>query len=315
MKEGTVFVGIDVSRERLDLAVRPTGEVREVSNTSAGISSLADFLNGVGPELVVLEATGGMEALVAAELASAGLRVVVVNPLQVRDFARAAGKLAKTDSLDAHALAHFGEAVRAEVAPLPDATARELVAMVARRHQLVEMIAAEGNRLRTATRRIHPEVQEHIQWMKDNLEQLDRDLDDTIRSSPMWKDKDQVLRSTPGVGPVLSMTLLSEMAELGALNRWQIAALVGVAPFNRDSGTLRGKRKVWGGRKQVRAALYMATLVATRYNPVLQAFYQRLCAAGKPKKVALTACMRKLLTILNVMIKNNRHWNPIVQNS
>ena len=179
----------------------------------------------------------------------------------------------------------------------------------------MEMIAAEGNRLRTATRRIHPEVQEHIQWMKDNLEQLDRDLDDTIRSSPMWKDKDQVLRSTPGVGPVLSMTLLSEMAELGALNRWQIAALVGVAPFNRDSGTLRGKRKVWGGRKQARAALYMAARVATRYNPVLRDFYQRLCAAGKPKKVALTACMRKLLTILNVMIKNNRHWNPIVQNS
>ena len=256
-----------------------------------------------------------MEALVAAELASGGLRVVVVNPRQVRDFARAAGKLAKTDSLDAHALAHFGEAVQPEVRPLPDATARELVAMVARRRQLVEMIAAEGNRLRTATRRIRPEVQEHIQWMKDNLEQLDLDLDDTIRSSPMWKDKDQVLRSTAGVGPVLSMTLLSELPELGALNCGQIAALVGVAPFNRDSGAFRGKRSVWGGRKQVRAALYMATLVATRYNPVLQAFYQRLCAAGKPKKVALTACMRKLLTILNVMIKNNRHWNPIVQNS
>ena len=187
--------------------------------------------------------------------------------------------------------------------------------MVARRRQLVEMIAAEWNRLRTATRRIRPEVQEHIRWMKDNLEQLDLDLDDTIRSSPMWKDKDQVLRSTPGVGPVLSMTLLSELPELGALNRRQIAALVGVAPFNRDSGTLRRKRKVWGGRKQVRAALYMAALVATRYNPVLQAFYQRLCAAGKPKKVSLTACMHKLLTILNVMIKNNRHWNPIVQNS
>ena len=228
MKEGTVFVGIDVSRERLDMAVRPTGEVKEVPNTPAGISSLAGFLNGVGPGLVVLEATGGMEALVAAELASGGLRVVVVNPLQVRDFARAAGKLAKTDSLDAHALAHFGEAVRAEVAPLPDATARELVAMVARRRQLVEMIAAEGDRLRTATRRIRPQVQEHIRWMKDNLEQLDLDLDDTIRSSPMWKDKDQVLRSTPGVGTVLSMTLLSEMAELGALNCWQIAALVGV---------------------------------------------------------------------------------------
>ena len=177
------------------------------------------------------------------------------------------------------------------------------------------MIAAEGNRLRTATRRIRPQVQEHIQWMKDNLEQLDRDLDDTIRSSPMWKAKDQLLRSAPGVGPVLSMTLLSELPELGALNRGQIAALVGVAPFNRDSGAFRGKRSVWGGRKHVRAALYMATLVATRYNPVLQAFYQRLCAAGKPKKVALTACMRKLLTILNVMVRDYRRWDPAGFNS
>ena len=206
MKEAPVFVGIDVSKERLDLAVRPTGEAKEVSNTPEGISSLAGFLTGVGPELVVLEATGGMEALVAAELASTGLRVIVVNPRQVRDFARATGKLAKTVSLDAHALAHFAEAVQPVVRPLPDATARELGALVARRRQLVEMVVAEGNRLRTATRRIRPQVQEHIQWMKDNLEQLDRDLDDTIRSSPMWKDKDPLLRSAPGVGPVLSMT-------------------------------------------------------------------------------------------------------------
>ena len=312
MKEAPVFVGIDVSKERLDLAVRPTGDAKEVSNTPEGIRSLAGFLTGVGPELVVLEATGGMEALVAAQLASTGLRVIVVNLRQVRDFARATGKLAKTVSLDAHALAHFAEAVQPQVRPLPDATARELGALVARRRQLVEMVVAEGNRLRTATRRMRPQVQEHIQWMKDNLEQLDRDLDDTIRSSPMWKAKDQLLRSAPGVGPVLSMTLLSE---LGALNRGQIAALVGVALFNRDSGAFRGKRSVWGGRKQVRAALYMATLVATRYNPVLQAFYQRLCAAGKPKKVALTACMRKLLTILNVMVRDYRRWDPAGFNS
>ncbi len=272
-------------------------------------------LRELAPHLVVLEATGGMELAVAGELAAANLPVVVANPRHVRDFARAAGKLAKTDSLDAQVLAHFAEALQPEPRALPDAGTQELGALVARRRQLVEMITAEKNRIRTATRRIRPKVQQHIRWLEENLEDLDQDLGDFIRSSPMWKDKEQLLRSTPGVGPVLSMTLLSDLPELGNLNRGEIAALVGVAPFNRDSGTLRGKRKVWGGRSQVRAALYMAALVATRYNPVLRDFYQRLCAAGKPKKVALTACMRKLLTILNVMIKHHSHWNPIVQNS
>ena len=267
------------------------------------------------PQLVVLEATGGMELAVAGELALADVPIAVVNPRHVRDFARAAGKLAKTDALDAQVLAHFAEAMQPEPRPLPDATTQELKALVARRRQLVEMITAEKNRMRTATRRIRPKVQEHVRWLEENLEDLDQDLGDFMRSSPMWKDKDELLRSTPGVGPVLSMTLLSDLPELGALNRGEIAALVGVAPFNRDSGTLRGKRTVWGGRSQVRAALYMAALVATRYNPVLRDFYQRLCAAGKPKKVALTACMRKLLTILNVMVKHHSHWNPIVQNS
>ena len=280
-----------------------------------GSSDLVDRLGELAPQLVVLEATGGIETALAGELAASQLAIAVVNPRHVRDFARAAGKLAKTDALDAQVLAHFAEAMRPASRPLPDASSQELRALVARRRQLVEMITAEKNRMRTATRRIRPKVQEHIRWLEESLEGLDQDLGDFMRSSPMWNDKDELLRSTPGVGPVLSMTLLSDLPELGALNRREIAALVGVAPFNRDSGTLRGKRKVWGGRGQVRAALYMAALVATRYNPVLRDFYQRLCAAGKPKKVALTACMRKLLTILNVMIKNNRHWNPIVQNS
>ena len=315
MKETPLFVGIDVSKDRLDVAVRPTGEAWQAPYNSRGVSDLVQRLEKLGPQLVVLEATGGMEMALAGELAASQLAIAVVNPRQVRDFARAAGKLAKTDALDAHALAHFAQAMRPASRPLPDAQSKELMALVARRRQLVEMITAEKNRLRTAARRIRPKVQEHISWLEEDLEDLDRDLGEFIRSSPMWKDKDQLLRSTPGVGPVLSMTLLSDLPELGALNRGEIAALVGVAPFNRDSGALRGKRQVWGGRGQVRAALYMATLVATRYNPVLRSFYQRLCEAGKPKKVALTACMRKLLTILNVMVKHNRHWNPVVHNS
>ena len=315
MKEAPLFVGIDVSKDRLDVAVRPTGEAWQAPYNSRGVSDLVHRLGKLGPQLVVLEATGGMEMALAGELAASQLAIAVVNPRQVRDFARAAGKLAKTDALDAHALAHFAEAMRPASRPLPDAASQELKALVARRRQLVEMITAEKNRCKSAPRRIRPKVQEHILWLEENLEDLDRDLGEFIRSSPMWKDKDQLLRSTPGVGPVLSMTLLSDLPELGALNRGEIAALVGVAPFNRDSGALRGKRQVWGGRGQVRAALYMATLVATRYNPVLQSFYQRLCQAGKPKKVALTACMRKLLTILNVMVKHNRHWNPALHNS
>ena len=315
MKESLVFVGIDVSQERLDVAVRPTGEVWQVSHDSPGISEVVERLETLMPQTVVLEATGGVEMTLAGELAASGLHVAVVNPRQVRNFARATGKLAKTDALDAQVLAHFAEAMRPVSRPLPDSGTRELAALVARRRQLVEMITAEKNRLRTAARRIRPKVEEHIRWLEENLAELDRDLGDFIRSSPIWRDKDELLRSAPGVGPVLSMTLLSGLPELGTLNRGEIAALVGVAPFNRDSGTMRGKRKVWGGRPQVRAALYMAALVATRFNPVLRDFYQRLCAAGKPKKVALTACMRKLLTILNHMVRQNRHWNPSTQNS
>ena len=315
MKESSLFVGIDISQERLDVAVRPTGELWRVSHDSRGIGEVVQRLGEMTPRMVVLEAAGGVEMTLAGELAASGLHLAVVNPRQVRNFARATGKLAKTDALDAQVLAHFAEAMRPASKPLPDAGTRELAALVARRRQLVEMITAEKNRLRTAAQRIRPKVEQHIRWLDQDLADLDRDLGDFIRSSPIWRDKDQLLQSTPGVGPVLSMTLLSNLPELGTLNRGEIAALVGVAPFNRDSGTLRGKRKVWGGRAQVRAALYMAALVATRFNPVLRAFYQRLCAAGKPKKVALTACMRKLLTILNLMVRQNRHWNPSLQNA
>ena len=308
MKEFPLFVGIDVSKERLDVAVRPTGETWQVSHDPKGIGELVEGLGKLTPQLVVLEATGGVEMTLAGELVASALPVAVVNPRQVRDFARAAGKLAKTDALDAQVLAHFAEAMRPAIRPLPDAGTQELAALVARRRQLVEMITAEKNRLRTAARRIRPKVAEHIRWLEESLKDLDQDLGDFIRSSPIWRDKDELLQSAPGVRPVLSMTLLSDLPELGALNRGEIAALVGVAPFNRDSGTLRGKRKVWGGRAQVRAALYMAALVATRFNPVLRAFYQRLCAAGKPKKVALTACMRKLLTIVNL---NGQEKSPL----
>ena len=311
MKEAGLFVGIDVSQDRLDLAVRPTGETRQVVYNPAGTEAMTEYLKELGPQLVVVEATGGLEMAVAA----AGLPVVVANPRKVRAFARATGRLAKTDALDAQALAHYGETLRPQPRALPDAATRELKALVVRRRQLVEMITAERNRLRMATRRVRPRVQEHINWLKENLAELDQDLDDTIRSSPIWKDQDRLLRSVPGVGPVLSLTLLSGLPELGALNRGEIAALVGVAPFNQDSGSFRGKRRVWGGRSSIRAALYMAALVATRCNPAIKDFYLRLCNAGKPKKVALTACMRKLLTILNAMVRDNRPWTPTEANS
>ncbi len=310
-----VYAGIDVSAAHLDMAVLPSGEEGRFTNDPEGIKTLTHRLAGVGPVLVVLEATGGMELPVVGELAVAGVEVVVVNPRQVRDFARATGKLAKTDALDARVLARFGEAVKPPVRPLPDATLRELRGLTTRRHQLMKMITAERNRLRTASQRVQPRIKDHILWLKQQVKDLDKDLRDSIRSSPLWRTQENVLRSAPGVGPVVSTVLLAQLPELGALNRYQIAALVGVAPLNRDSGTLRGKRKVWGGRAPVRAALYMAALVATRHNPVIKAFYQRLLQAGKPKKVALTACMRKLLTILNVMMRDQRPWSPLVQNS
>ena len=314
-KPNKVYAGIDVSAAHLDMAVLPSGEEGRFTNDPEGIKAVTNRLAGMGSVLVVVEATGGMEVPVVGELGAVGVEVAVVNPRQVRDFARAIGTLAKTDALDAQVLARFGEAVKPSVRPLPDATLRELRALTTRRHQLMKMLTAERNRLRSAAQRVQPQIKEHILWLQRQIKDLDKDLRDSIRSSPLWRTQENLLRSTPGVGPVVSSILLAQLPELGILNRYQIGALVGVAPLNRDSGTFRGKRKVWGGRAPVRAALYMAALVATRHNPVIKAYYQRLLQVGKPKKVALTACMRKLLTILNVMMRDQRPWSPIVQNS
>ena len=255
-----------------------------------------------------MEATGGRQLPVAAALATAGLAVAVVNPRQVRDFARAIGQLAKTDALDAQLLARFAEVVQPTPRPLPDAQAQELSALLARRRQLVGMRTAERNRLDTALPAVRPRIQAHIAWLDDELAALDHDLRDAVQASPLWRERENLLRSVPGVGPTTALTLLAEVPELGHLDRKAIAALVGVAPLACESGTLRGRRVVWGGRARVRAALYMAALVATRHNPTIRAFYQRLCAAGKPKKVALTACMHKLLLILNAILRHHTPW-------
>jgi transposase len=307
------YVGIDVSKDQLDIAVRPTGETWSMPNDASGITEVVQRVAQLHPKLVVLEATGGLQMPVAAALASAGLPLAMVNPRQVRDFARATGKLAKTDQLDAQVLAHFAEAVRPTPYPLPDAQTQELTALLTRRHQVVEMLTAEKNRLRTTRESVRQRVQDHIRWLEQELADLDDDLERALRESPLWRGKDNLLRSVPGIGRVVSITLLADLPELGTLSRHQIAALVGVAPLNRDSGRFRGKRTVWGGRARVRAALYMAALTATRYNPIIKAFYRRLCGVGKARKVALTACMRKLLIILNSMVKHQQTWTPDVQ--
>lgn len=308
MTAPVVCVGIDVSKARLDVACRPSGDRWAAANDPPGIARLVDRLRGLSPTLIVLEATGGLELPPTGTLAAAGLPVVVVNARQVRDFAKATGQLAKTDAIDAAVLAHFAEAVRPALRPLPDAATQALSALMMRRRQLIEMRTAEQNRLGSAPASVRSRIRAHLTWLTRELAHLDDDLTQTIRESPVWCEKDDLLQSTPAVGPVLARTLLAALPELGTLNRKQIAALVGVAPLNRDSGTLRGRRIVWGGRAHVRAALYMSALVATRYNPVIRAFYQRLCAAGKAKKVALTACMHKLLTILNTMLKHGTRW-------
>ncbi len=304
------FVGIDVAQAHLDMAVRPTAETWQVANDEAGITTLVTQLQALAPTLIVLEATGGFQGPVTAALATAGLPVVVVNPRQVRAFAHALGVLAKTDRIDARVIAHFAEAVRPTPRPLPDAETQELRALVVRRRQLLAMLTAERNRLGTAPARIQQAIQQHIAWLESQLAALNDDLTATIERSAVWQAKADLLRSIPGVGPVLSRTMLAQVPELGTLGHKQVAALVGVAPFNRDSGTLRGRRTVYGGRAEVRAVLYMGALVATKHNPVIKAFYARLCAAGKAKKVALTACMHKLLTIMNAMVRDLKPWQP-----
>jgi len=309
MTSTAIVVGIDIAKADFVVASRPDGTTTWTApNEASGIAATVDRLRTLAPTLIVLEATGGYETALVAALAAAGLPVVVANPRQVRDFAKATGQLAKTDRLDAHLLALFAERVHPTPRPLPDAALQQLEALMTRRRQLVDMVTAERNRLEHAGTSIRRNITDHLRWLERRVAAVDRDLDDTIQKSPVWRAKENLLRTVPGIGPVVSRTLLADLPELGRLNRKQIAALVGVAPLARDSGTLRGKRTVWGGRAPVRAVLYMGALVATRRNPVLRAFYRRLVEAGKPKKVALIACMRKLLTILNAMMRTNTTW-------
>ena len=309
----SVFVGIDVAKAEFVIAIRPSGERWTATNDEEGIQRLVTRLGEAAPVLVVLEATGGYERPVVGALATARLPVVVANPRQVREFARATGQLAKTDRLDADTLALFAERVRPEPRALPDDSAQALDALLTRRRQILGMVAAERNRLEHAVPAVRRGIVQHIRWLERRLHDVDDDLDRTIQASPVWRAKENLLRSVPGIGPVVSRTLIGDLPELGTLPRKQIAALVGLAPLARDSGTLRGRRLVWGGCAPVRAALYMAALVGTRRNPVLRAFYQRLLRAGKPKKVALTACMRKLLTMLNAMLRAHTVWRHTTQ--
>jgi len=308
-----MIVGIDVAKAELVSAAGSTGETATWSNDERGVRALVEQLGAQAPEFVVLEATGGYELLCVAALAVAALPVVIVNPRQVRDFAKATGQLAKTDHLDARLLALFGERVRPPVRALPDAQTQALAAVLTRRRQLLEMRQAERNRLAQLfgprQRAVKQSLQKHIRYLERELALTDTELGRMIRETPAWRERDNLLQSVPGVGPVVARTLLAELPELGQLTRRAIAKLVGVAPLNRDSGTWRGQRAIYGGRARVRGVMYMAALVAARRNPVLKTFYGRLLAAGKPKKVALVACMRKLLTILNQLLRTKQRWS------
>jgi transposase len=304
------FVGIDVSKAELDIYVRPSGTSWTVPNDAEGHAQLVRRLRTFAPTLIVLEATGGLERPVTYALAEAALPVVVANPRRTRDFARSTGLLAKTDALDAKALAHFADAVRPELRDLPDQGTQDLSAKLTRRRQLVDTLTAERNRLHSAPSCIQDSIRAHITWLQEAIAALEADIDALIQDNAQWRAQTKQLAAVTGVGDITAYTLTADLPELGQLNRKQIAALVGVAPLNNDSGSRRGKRYVWGGRAAVRTALYMAALSASRFNPVIKSFYQRLTNAGKPKKVALTACMRKLLTILNAMVKNGTAWDP-----
>jgi transposase len=306
-----VFVGIDVAKDRLDVHLRPTAEAFAIGRDAAGLAALVERLTVVAPRLVVLEATGGFEAMVAAALAAARLPLAVVNPRQIRDFARATGRLAKTDRLDAEAIARFAEAVQPQPRALPDEAARALGELVARRRQIVEMIGGESQRRRQLTAaKLVRRVDAHLAWLQKELGRIEADLDDAVRASPAWRASEDLLASVPGIGKTSARTLIAELPELGTLDRRRIASLVGIAPVNRDSGTLRGRRMVMGGRASVRAALYMPTLTAIRRNPAIRALYERLVARGKPAKVAITAAMRKLLTVLNAILRDQTPWQP-----
>ena len=310
------WVGIDISKASLDVHVHPSGAQWQVVNRQAQLDALGEQLVALAPERIVLEASGGYEAAAVAALVERDLPVVVVNPRQARDFARAIGQLAKTDRIDAHVLARFGEAIRPDVRPMPDATTRAVRALVSRRRQLQEMLIAEQNRLvsaavQDAPQPLREQLGEHIEWLRRQLADLDDTLRRELETSPVWREREDLLRSIRGIGPVTSMALLSHVPELGQVNRGAIAKLVGVAPLNDDSGTQHGRRHIWGGRAAVRATLYMATLVATRHNPDIRDFYQRLRAAGKPAKVALVACMRKLLVLCNSVLRSGTRWRAV----
>ena len=308
MPEALRYAGIDVAQDWLDVAVYGIGQPWRVTSDEQGMEGLIGTLREQGVHLVVLEATGGYEVPITVALGTAGIPVAVVNPRQVRDFARSLGKLAKTDRLDAQVLAHFAEATKPTPRPLPDEQARDLRALAARRRQVLQMHAAELQRRQRALPVVRQRIDRVLAVLEQELGDLHQDLADRLRRSPLWREQEDLLRGVPGVGPALTFSLLAGLPELGTLSSKQVAALVGVAPLNRDSGRWRGKRVVWGGRAHVRAALYMPTVVAVRWNPVLREFYQRLVAAGKPKKVALVACMRKLLIILNAMLKHRTPW-------
>ncbi len=305
------FIGIDVSKAHLDIALAAPARTWQVENSESGIAALIPQLQALQPSLVVLEASGGFEVVLVAALAAAHLPVVVTNPRRVRNFARATGRLAKTDTLDAQLLAHFAAALHPEIRPLPTADQEHLSALLTRRRQIVDMLTMEQNRLQTVRAPLRHDILEHLQWLREKLAKLDAEIDDFIHGSPLWSDKDALLQSVPGIGPVTASTIVGLLPELGQLNRQEIAALVGLAPIAKESGKKHGPRRIYGGRAAVRSVLYMATLVATKHNPVIKQFYQHLLMQGKQKKVALTACMRKLLVILNAMLRSHQAWQAL----
>ena len=305
----TTCVGIDVSKDRLDVHLLPSGEAFAVARDGKGLENLVERLGALDVSLIVLEATGGFETTVAAALAAAGLPLAVVNPRQIRSFARALGKLAKTDAIDAEVIALFADKVRPQARPVPPSDAMALGELVARRRQVVEMIGMEANRRRHATdKRLAKTIDRHLAFLEKELAAIDADIDTDVRASPAWREAEDLLSSVPGVGPVTARTLIAELPELGGLDRRKLAALVGVAPFNRDSGAWRGHRMIGGGRTAVRNVLYMAALSAIRHNPVVRTTYQRLVTRGRPKKVAIIACLRQLLTILNAILRTKSKW-------
>jgi len=310
-----MYIGIDVSSNHLDVGVIPTGESRQFSNDSTGSRKIISWLRGQQIQLIVLESTGGLEISIASELAAIGLPVAVVNPRQVRDFARATGRLAKTDKIDSLVLGHFAQVINPPPRPLKDQQTRELEALVRRRRQILEMVVSEKNRLSSSPTSIRQDILDHIEWLQKRLKDIDGDLSHLIKSTPIWHQKATLVQSFVGVGPILSTILISSLPELGSLSRRKVSALVGVCPYNRDSGRYRGRRAIFGGRRYLRTVLYMAALSAIRHNPQIKTFHERLMHAGKPPKVAITACMRKMLVILNSMVKHQTTWNSQPNNA